>query len=434
MKKNLILMLLSTIFMLIANFTCQCGQQNYYEDTVWVRKIPNIFDLYMVKFSNNDSLIVCHGFGVDIFYETKTGKEIIRISGDEEIFYYNDDMNFIRLNEERTCFEIFDSKSYKVIDSLESDGTIINEYPIIDISKDGKYLIAPISKGFRIWDVSSKKILKTKIFPDEPNMIDVGVNNLRFVCGNEKIIAQFGKIYQNPDDPGNPITIGNFTVWDFYSLDSIDSFTNSRGFKLSNTCKYIAYRVSDADSGIVIYDFLKKEIVQKLAINGYSLTGLEFSSDDNYLVTSSGPGTNSLLIWEINSGKEVHRYWPSSYECIDVSNNGLYVLGNVGNIMRLFKSRFETSTVPLKEEIKKIIYPNPSNNIAIIEFELKVSSNTTIDLINLDGLLLKTFLNKFLESGQHNIEINTSDIPSGSYFLLVQNEQEKFVFQLIINH
>jgi len=420
--------------MLIANFTCQCGQQNHYEDTVWVRKIPNIFDLYMVKFSNNDSLIVCHGFGVDIFYETKTGKEIIRISGDEEIFCYNDDMNFIRLNEERTCFEIFDSKSYKVIDSLESDGTIINEYPIIDISKDGKYLIAPISKGFRIWDVSSKKILKTKIFPDEPNMIDVGVNNLRFVCGNEKIIAQFGKIYQNPDDPGNPITIGNFTVWDFYSLDSIDSFTNSRGFKLSNTCKYIAYRVSDADSGIVIYDFLKKEIVQKLAINGYSLTGLEFSSDDNYLVTSSGPGTNSLLIWEINSGKEVHRYWPSSYECIDVSNNGLYVLGNVGNIMRLFKSRFETSTVPLKEEIKKIIYPNPSNNIAIIEFELKVSSNTTIDLINLDGLLLKTFLNKFLESGQHNIEINTSDIPSGSYFLLVQNEQEKFVFQLIINH
>ncbi len=435
MKKNLILMVLSAIIMLIANFTCKAGKTEFFEDTIWTKKTDLADGFFYIKFSTNDSIIVGSSTGVTIFFKTSNGEEIKRISGSKEIFFINGDKNFIRLNEERQVFEIFDSKTYKVIDSLESDGTIINEYPIIDISKDGKYLIAPIPKGFRIWDVSSKKILKTKIFPDEPNLLDVGVDNIRFVCGNEKIIAQFGKIYNNPDDPENPITIGSFIVWDFNSLDSIDSYSNSRGFKLSNTCKYIVYSVSDTDSGVVIYDFLKKEIVQKLAINGYTLTGIEFSPDDKYIVTSSGPDANCMLVWEITKDSIVYTYPYGSFSNIAISNNGNFIASTTGRYF--FMWNFKNGITGIKEEtnkIAKIIYPNPTNNIVTIEFELKSTENVKIDLTNTNGEIIKNIFNHFLEAGNQKIEINTSDIAAGYYYIVVKNEIEQYVFQLVVLH
>lgn len=433
MKK--ICLLLGFITLLFANSSPCKAVQDYYEDTVWVKKTDQLEGFYQVKFSNNDSIIVAHGYSQDHFYDTKTGNLIVKINGTEEIFFINNDENFIKLNQDRTVFEIFDMKTFKVIDSLESDGTIINEYSKLDVSKDGKYLVAPIPRGFRIWDISSKKILKTKIFPDELNLNNVGVNNLRFVCGNEKIIAQYVKIYNNPNKPENPITIGSFTVWDFNTLDSIDSYENSRGFKLSNNCNYIAYIVGSKDYGVEIYDFTTKELVQKLEINGYNLTGIEFSPDDKYIVTSNGPGTNSLIVWSLDSGKEVYIYPYGSHNNIDISNNGKFIISSTGGYLFLWNFKNETSIIENdKEKYLKTIYPNPATGNVTIDFNLISSGKTIIEVVDLKGEIIKSIFNGFLEIGNNKVTINTTDISSGSYFVIVQSEQEKIVFQLIIEH
>src|SRR3989339_1499719 len=143
-------------------------------DLVWSLKTDQSAGFWMVKFSNTDSLIVGHGYDYDLFFDAKTGQEIQRIHNDNEVFFINNDNNFIVLNQSRTRFDIYDALNYTIIDSLENDGIVINEYPIIDMSKDGKYLIAPIPRGFRIWDITTKRILNTKLFPDEPKLISVG--------------------------------------------------------------------------------------------------------------------------------------------------------------------------------------------------------------------------------------------------------------------
>lgn len=432
MKKLYVFSLLVLLATFLQSFPCQ-AMQDYFEDTVWVKNTNQMDGFYMVKFSNNDSIIVAHGYSQDHFYETKTGSLIVKINGTEEIFFINNDESFIKLNQERTVFEIFDMKTFKVIDSLESDGTIINEYAKIDVSNDGKYLIAPIPKGFKIWDILSKKVLKTKIFPDDSNLIDVGVNNLRFVCGNEKIIAQFVKIYKNPADPDKPITIGNFTVWDFNTLDSIDSYKNSRGFKLSNKCEYIAYIVGSKDYGVEIYDFSTKELVQKLEINGYDLTGIEFSPDDKYIITTNCFGA-LMRIWDVNKGTGVYDYIDGGYGNLDLTSDGKYIIASILDVLILYKANYGGTFVPDKEEITKTIYPNPTTDLVIIEFELKTSGKTKIELLDTKGSNIKTVLYKFLESGNQKIEFKTADIPNGSYFLTVQSEQEQIVFQLIIEH
>jgi len=430
MKKFFVLSLMIIIAAFLQSSPCK-AKQDYYEDTVWVKKTDQLESFYQVKFSNNDSIIVGHSFGVDIFYETETGKEIKGISGNKEVFFINNDENFIRLNQERTVFEIYNTKTFQVIDSLESDGTLINEYAKYDVSKDEKYLIAPIHKGFKIWDIQSKKILKTKIFPDEEKLIELKINIPNFICGNKKIIALVSKVY---DDVYEPTTIGYFAVWDFETLDSVDVYPNARWFRLSNNCKYIAYCVGNSELGVEIYELETKKLIQKLPIDGNSLTGIEFSPDDKYVVTSNGPDGNSLIISEVETGKEIHRYWPSSYDCIDVSNNSKFVLGAIGRYIRLFKARYEIVSVPEKNEILKTIYPNPATNTAIIEFEQKASANTKIELINTNGEIIKSVFNCFLESGEHTFHINTSDITTGSYFIVVQSQKEKIVFQLIIIH
>lgn len=385
----------------------------------------------MVKFSNNDSLIVCHGYELSIFYNTFSGEEIKRIPFNTKVHFFKNDENYIQLAPSRDKLIIYRTEDFKAIDTLEYDSLSIGD---IVISKDEKKVIGIVSNGLREWDLDKHNIIKTKFYKTEEYQTSLQAGQISITNDNSKFIVTETREFLNPKDPENPYFSLRHNIYDVNNFDSIWTFIDKAAYRLSNTNKYIAFKRALTDYGVEIFDFNTGELVQKLFINGYSLTGIEFSPDDKYIVTSNGPGANCLLVWSIENGKEVHRYWPSSYECIDVSNNGLYVLGNVGNIMRLFKARFEASSVSLKEEIKKIIYPNPSNNIAIIEYELKTSANLTINLINSEGSLFKTILNKFLESGNQKIEINTSDIPSGAYFIVVQTEQKKVVFQLIVNH
>ena len=127
-------------------------------------------------------------------------------------------------------------------------------------------------------------------------MTDYEISYIQFLCDN-RLIGQYVKTYQNQNPPFNQYQIGSFTVYDFKTLDSIDNYTNSRGFRVSNTCKYLASATGDPDYGVEVYDFNTKLRLWKLPINGPSLTGIEFSPDDKYLVTSNGPGTDAIKIW-----------------------------------------------------------------------------------------------------------------------------------------
>ncbi|OGU15400.1 MAG: hypothetical protein A2X61_15945 [Ignavibacteria bacterium GWB2_35_12] len=403
-------------------------------DLVWSLKTDQSAGFWMVKFSNTDSLIVGHGYDYDLFFDAKTGQEIQRIHNDNEVFFINNDNNFIVLNQSRTRFDIYDALNYTIIDSIENDGVIINEYPIIDMSKDGKYLIAPIPRGFRIWDLTTKRILKTKLFPDEPNLISVGVDNPRFTCDNNKIVTQFSKKYFNPNNPNQPITVGSFTVYDFNTLDSIDSFGNHRGFVLSKTCKYIAYGTGDPDFGVEVYDFNTKEFLWKIPINGPSLTGIEFSPDDKYLVTSSGPDANAIYIWDINTEKKVYSYLGSSFLNIDVSHNGKYIIESVGRWIELLKFNDGNTSVPGDSEITpQIIYPNPSTGVATIQYQQHFSEITNIYITGINGQIINSILSNFLEEGNKIITFNTQDIPDGTYFIKVENVHLSLIFKLIVN-
>ncbi|MFA7327850.1 MAG: T9SS type A sorting domain-containing protein [Candidatus Kapaibacterium sp.] len=77
------------------------------------------------------------------------------------------------------------------------------------------------------------------------------------------------------------------------------------------------------------------------------------------------------------------------------------------------------------------VSPNPVNGSMILEYIVGSESNVTIELTNLDGVVVKQLVNTRMAAGQYNATSDVSDLPSGTYFLTFKylgvNESQKII-------
>lgn len=78
--------------------------------------------------------------------------------------------------------------------------------------------------------------------------------------------------------------------------------------------------------------------------------------------------------------------------------------------------------------------PNPANQRAEALLYLTDQAEVSIGIYNLTGQLVQEVLEGRLESGNHKIEVATSDIPAGMYLLKVEAESVNLVQRLVIRH
>jgi WD40 repeat protein len=415
--------------LLIAGAQAYAQPDTYSKDTVWKKNTGFSSGFYYVKFSNTDSLIVAHGLDKDIFFETKTGKEIIRLQGNNKIFFINADKNFIRLNEDNTTIEVFDTKKYQVVDTIENDGSSL-DHNSMDLSKDGRYFVSYINGGIRTWDVEEKKILKTKYFETETNMTSLGISSPVFTSNGLKIVGMMAKSFKDPK-PGEPdhiTTVGYTLILDALTLDSLDIMKNALNIRLSNTDKYIAFHNYD---GVEVYKFKEKEKKVKFDINGYNVTGIEFSPDEKYLYLSSGPSVNRIAVYDIEKGEEVYHYNNASFEGISISNDGKYIATHLQRFVILLNAYY--GSVKTKEDINinNLIYPNPSTGKAVIKLDKEIQGIINISLTNESGQLVKQ--SEEIANESNEIDIDVHELLNGKYFITLQNDKYISTLHLVIN-
>ncbi len=61
-------------------------------------------------------------------------------------------------------------------------------------------------------------------------------------------------------------------------------------------------------------------------------------------------------------------------------------------------------------------YPNPVSSNAIISFEIPKNDRVVVSLLNAEGKLIKTLLNREMGKGKHNIHISAQGLENGIYF------------------
>jgi len=417
-------LLLLAVFLLPA---ISLNAQTYFEDTVWTKKTDQASGFYQVKFSNNDSIIVGNGIEMTLFFDAISGEEIIRIPGNNEVFFLANDTKFIRADEPRTKYEIFDAQTYQVIDSLENDG--VKSTGSIDVSSDEKYLITNIPNGFRIFDLETKKILRTRVFPDEPNLIYSVIDYAFFVCDDRNFVVHRVRTYEDPEHPGDEryyTTYGDYNLHDFTTLDSIDTFQNSRGMKRSNNCLYYTNATGDPTFGVEIYDFNTKQLMHKLPVNGPSLTGIEFSPDDKYVVTSNGPGQNSLIVWNVMTGEEQYKYTETSFSNFDISNDGKNLFFTVGRRIKMLVTRFGNTSTPEENDNTSLLYPNPTTGeVNINNVMLSGAKHPEIKVFDILGI--EHPATAWHPSEEGNLKIDVSSLSPGVYFVRVGGNMYKFI-------
>jgi 5-hydroxyisourate hydrolase-like protein (transthyretin family) len=71
------------------------------------------------------------------------------------------------------------------------------------------------------------------------------------------------------------------------------------------------------------------------------------------------------------------------------------------------------------------IYPNPYNPETTIKFQIPQASFVTLKVYNIQGRLMKSILEKNMETGTYEVTFNSSNVSSGIYF--VQMIANKFV-------
>ncbi len=83
--------------------------------------------------------------------------------------------------------------------------------------------------------------------------------------------------------------------------------------------------------------------------------------------------------------------------------------------------------------ISPIIYPNPFTNFTTIQFNLTTPSETTIEVFNLNGMLIKTLLNnQQLNSGLHSVIFYGENNPSGIYYFILRNDANIEVGKMVL--
>jgi hypothetical protein len=120
------------------------------------------------------------------------------------------------------------------------------------------------------------------------------------------------------------------------------------------------------------------------------------------------------------------------YETDDSDSCEKYLLNSKDTIFRVLNANQNGVRMANLWVQEVQVYPNPAGNIQTIAFALQKKNNISITLYDITGRTIKTIANKEFSSGQHQIEINTSEISPGMYFYkIVSGREQSFVKTLI---
>lgn len=83
--------------------------------------------------------------------------------------------------------------------------------------------------------------------------------------------------------------------------------------------------------------------------------------------------------------------------------------------------------------LKLQAYPNPFNSATQISYTLPKSQNVIINLLDIQGSVIKMVANEYQSEGSHSLTFNGNDLQPGIFFLTLNTPSYSIVRKLIIN-
>ncbi len=80
------------------------------------------------------------------------------------------------------------------------------------------------------------------------------------------------------------------------------------------------------------------------------------------------------------------------------------------------------------------LFPNPSNNEATVKIQLETSSKVAVNVYDITGALIIQVAAKELAKGEHSINLSTTSLANGEYFVTVAKDAKVQTIKLVVLH
>ena len=143
--------------------------------------------------------------------------------------------------------------------------------------------------------------------------------------------------------------------------------------------------------------------------------GYNGDRDYDYSLSESSPCINAGTL-DLPADIEIPEF--------DIAGNPRIVDGSIDmgayeyQITSNLENLFESKKVELSQN-----YPNPFNPTTTIQFSLASNQFVKIMVFNAKGEEVSTLVNKMKRAGNHRVEFNAAQLPSGQYFYQIQTKQ-----------
>jgi hypothetical protein len=77
-------------------------------------------------------------------------------------------------------------------------------------------------------------------------------------------------------------------------------------------------------------------------------------------------------------------------------------------------------------------YPNPFNPTTTLSFSLPKAQQIEIGLIDVAGRLVKTILNREIQAGYHQLQLNAAELSSGIYMIRMMTGNQVLTQKVVL--
>lgn len=247
----------------------------------------------------------------------------------------------------------------------EKKSLVSNEIVITGINKlyDNVFEIIPLKQSVEV----SKPALSSVVLEQNPELIDANLKDLSLVITYDPSILNLQQ---------NSIKVGN-QISDNYIVDNI----------------------SEIENGKVKFDLIS--LNQEKITQGGELVSFIFKTylsnkEENY------SNVNIDLI-------------SKTTQCVNFQTENPQVIETILNCTDDFR-KIESNVTPFF--IDKIS-PNPLDKNIKLTYAIPFNSNVSINLVDLNGNVVKSYINLFQNKGYYEFELNIDNLANGQYFLRI---------------
>jgi WD40 repeat protein len=425
MKTKLLLFTLAAILLLSSSAFAEY-------DTLWTKYTHSITGL---EFSKDDSQILTIGDDGIILFDTGTGQELHSIPVIEpdrcfDACYTHDGTkillsreSFDEVNHLFSYIDVYDAETYELIKTI-----YLNQIPVkygatrFSISNDDSKIAVVDDISLSFVDYESGEIIKSIPFTYHGTDTYLGTVSIISFSNDDKYLIMTAS-NQNFES-----TRLQFLNTETYEIDYL--YSKGKWFlTISDDGSMIAFSSDEEGVAVSIMNVETKEIIGDIPGNSGWIRSICFSPDSKYFAISSLE--YRMDIYETASFNLFKTYdnLGRAFKSMDIAQSNDRIIATSGAILILFN--FLTSDTENQMNQICTLYPNPSTNIANLEFNIEIPTDIFLSISDINGKEIGTLKYGVFEEGTFTIEYDCSKLPNGVYFLTLSGKDFKKTYQLV---